>query len=240
MLINKMIQITLVSVLGMVLVTATAFGQNIKTELEQMNKKYTECSSYSMNVQVKLINTKTDKITAQYNGKALKSEAQYYAEMMNKVTLITPKSMLIVDHTNKVIVYSPTNGQQFKGQTTASITSNIEQLLAAKKLTVIAEDPTKGTKTIEVKADDPVFEKTHVVINVKKNLLVKLVYFYKNTGDMPYDQLEVMYTDITVNKSVSSKWFSRKQYISGSGKNIKPVAAYKEYRFYDQTKTAIN
>lgn len=209
-------------------------AQNEKETLRAMYATYSSLSSLQMNVNVQLF-AKSSDITPmqQSSGKVYKDGLNYFSEMMGRATLINKNCALIVDNSNRIIMYSEPEGKA-KDQKTDDILPDSVLFGQSKMKTLSNKD---NHHCIEVKYDnDPQYDRIEMTVNTVNHTLEKIVYYFKPmNGRSPlFEKLAISYTSIVINGDISSSVFSEKSFVSVSRNKVTPLGKYATYEVIDQ------
>ncbi|MGL4595934.1 MAG: LolA family protein [Bacteroidia bacterium] len=222
---------------GLLLATTSVFAQAEKQALRQMYATYNTAKTLRMQVNMQLFTKASDAKAVQSNsGKVFKSNENYYSEMMGRIMVINSTCCLLVDQTQKTMVYSLVEKNKSK-KTDAPALLPDSVLFAQASLKTIRQ--TEDVHEVELLyKNDPQYSKISVSIHPKKHTLQKIVYYYKAQGNLApaYEKVEIVYSGIVLNEAVSSAQFSEKTFVAVGRDKIVGLGQYAQYEIIDQRK----
>ncbi len=150
--------------------------------------------------------------------------------------VINKKYAVIVDDESKMIMlFRSKDAQKKGGNTQVDISSAIDSMLTSYQLKTISNDGV-NLKLSAIPKGESLFEKMEADIDVQKNLLKQITYYYKKETDITEDDLffakvEVCYTNIKLNEPVAYSVFDESGILKITEKNV--VVANKKYAGYN-------
>jgi hypothetical protein len=164
-------------------------------------------------------------------GKVAYDGDNYYSDAMGQEIIISKKSMLIVDKTEKSITVLPGRDHKDSKQNAGTSAAPDSAWLAATSITL--QNTSGEARTIVVKEKNSIYERTEITINATTFAMEKVAYYYNTieTGGKP--AFVVIYKNVKFDESIPDSQFSEKKYIQRKSGTISPAAAFSKYSIID-------
>jgi hypothetical protein len=224
------ISIPKVTIVLCMLVHFFGFSQNPKDDLIAMSKKFSGLKSFDMTVEVKTYKNEFDQSPSfTTKGRTVKSNDKFYLNMLNRVTILNNKIMLVVDEKQKMILYNKISAEQIKALN-ANQVINIDSLVASNPTEVSYILNSPNEKKISIKSKDENIKSIVVTFNPATYILKEILYLYTNDGKKNTGNSKVVITYSNfLTENISESNFNQSKYIV-LGKKIATRKAYKNYR----------
>ncbi len=203
-----------------------------KDWLKKMNDKYAAATSIQLEFEASYYTTHSlGTASNTMKGKVAYDGGNYYSDAMGQEIIISKKSMLIVDKTEKSITVLPGRDSKDAGKNTTASTEPDSAWLAATSITL--QNTTGDTRTIVVKEKNSLYERTEITINATTFAMEKVAYYYTaiETGGKP--AFVVTYKNVRFDENIPDSQFSEKKYIQRKGGTISAAAAFSQYTIID-------
>lgn len=209
-------------------------AQTPQADITAMNKVFAAATSYDVSLDMKVYLDKADaKPWYACTGQACHSGQDYFVSMMDRITLVTARCVLVVDKRQHLILYRAIDKATPPPVSPAGM--NLDSLVAAQYQQVAYVAGTAGQKVIEIKTPGEEIETIRVTIDPKTNLLKQMAYAYapdKETGKRA--KAVITYNSVRLNGRVSPGLFDESAYVSRQGKKVSPAGIYKSYKLINQ------
>jgi outer membrane lipoprotein-sorting protein len=201
--------------------------------LKKMNNTYATATSIQLEFEAFYYNshTRVNPVNTM-KGKVKSSGDDYYSDAMGQEIIVNKKSMLIIDKTEKTITCLPGSGKK-KKQSGMTTTEPDSAWLAATSITLL--NTAGGTRTVVIKEQNSMYEKTEIVINAVTCALERVTYYYNTIESGTKPCFVVQYRNVVFNAAIPDSTFSEKKYIQRKGGTISPAAAWADYTIIDLT-----
>lgn len=223
----------------LILFSIAGISQDWVTDFKKMNQKYTDANSFSMSISVKIF----EKLTSiepmmSYSGKMAVSGNNYYSEMIGKITIVNENYSLLVDNSQKLIMYKNTLKNKKTEVKADKIPMSIDTAMY-KNATAKYLINTATEKKIQLLFNSGQYSKIEVSINAVNNSLTQIIYFStsKSANEVSAEKIVVDYTEVKMNNEISPSLFSEKKIFKKNGDKLELVDAYKNYRLIDENKS---
>lgn len=204
-----------------------ASAQDFKSDFKKSGEFYKNNTNLSMKVSVKGYESKADlKGKLISTGNMYRSGTKYYSEVMNSEMICDGKSMLLIDHDAKQVIYKPVSGNS-----DVSSNESIDSLLSKKK--GITYKGTSGNLLEYVIASPgEIIIQTTIFIDKSTFSIKKINYLYNQNSDEYENELykvEVEYSSISTAKPSDDK-FKLSSLVEKKGKSYSGKGKIKDYQ----------
>lgn len=206
------------------------FSQNPKDDLIAMSKKFSGLKSFDMTVEVKTYKNEFDQSPSfTTKGRTVKSNDKFYLNVLNRVTILNNKIMIVVDEKQKMILYNKISDEQIKALT-KNQTINIDSIVASNPTEVSYILNSANEKKISIKSKDENIKSIVVTFNATTYILKEILYMYTNDGKKNTGNSKVVITYSNfLTENISDSNFNQSRYIV-LGKKITATKLYKNYK----------
>ncbi|MBS1635846.1 MAG: hypothetical protein JST26_07965 [Bacteroidetes bacterium] len=217
------------------------FAQTPQDDMIRMNKKIILATAYDVELEMKIYKDEHDaKPLYSYNGHTCRDGNKYFVSMMDRITLISENTVLLVDKRQHMILYRPMDKNN-AGTPSMLSGLNVDSLVKSVYQNVVYVSNTSDLKVIEIRNPGGDFKSIRFSIDAKTDMLKELVYVYsdevkKNTQNA---RAVISFKSIKLGAVKDPVVFSDKQYISRKGKKVNPIGLYKAYKLVDQSEIVI-
>lgn len=210
-------------------------AQDAKAEIRAMHEAYGKASSYSMQIETRIYRGLADATPFQtFKGKALKSGVNYYSEMLGRTTLVNSKCCLLIDNSQKVLIYSE---QEQKKEAAKAQFEVLPDSVLFEDSEVKTVSKTAQAHVIELLCKmHPTYEKVELTIDPRSHAMTRVRYFYRTVnGRQPvYALVDIVYSQVQLNVQLAASLFSEKQFVTVTKTTVQPVAAFSAFQVVDQ------
>lgn len=224
------ILINRVTIILCLLVHFYGFSQTPKDDLIAMSKKFSALKSFDMTVEVKTYKNEFDQTPSfTTKGRTAKSNDKFYLNMLNRVTILNNKTMLVIDEKQKMLLYNKISAEQIKALN-ANQVINIDSLVASNPTEVAYILNSASEKKISIKSKDENIKSIVVTFNPTTYILKEILYMYTNDGKKNTGNSKVVITYSNFSTTnIPESIFNQSKYIV-LGKKITTSKLYKNYR----------
>lgn len=204
--------------------------------IREMNKRYINASSFSMNIQVDIYdNTNSSNAAQTFKGSACKRKENYFSKMMGQTTIVNERCLLLVDDDNKVIQYEKkenSNDSHLKGMDIFSLLDSLPKNF--KSIQFAEESVDRYYIRFESLDTDPAYKNFTIEVDKNNFTFMGITYVMKNEEDSPYDKIAIHYTDTKFDAPLADDVFSETKYIIKSKGKVAPSPAFSKYRLINK------
>jgi len=234
---NAMKKNSVLPVLFLLLLSGVmGYAQTAREVLARLNKTMATAASYDMQVEVATYTNEQDASPAmKYSGRAVRSGARFYTQMLDRITVVNTEYMLVLDKRQRVILYRAVTKDDI-AQADPMAALNIDSLstIAAKNAVFLKNTPQK--KVLFFSSPEGQMKGMTMTIDAASSTIEEIVYTYEDssTGKSRKAKAVIRYTNVKLNGKVDETLFRHQNYIVQKGKKITPAPAYKGYELMDQ------
>lgn len=203
-------------------------SQDYKSDFKKAAEFYKNHTDLSMKVSVKGFSSKSDlKGNLISTGSMYRSGTKYYSEVMNNVMICDGKSMILIDHENKQVIYKPDAGKLEAMNPTESIDS-----LLIKKKGISYKGTSGNLLEYVIASPGEIIIQTTIFIDKSTFAIKKIEYLYNQNHEEYENELykvEVDYSSISTSKPSDDK-FKITGLVEKKGKSYIGKGKIKDYQ----------
>ena len=205
-----------------------------ETSWDKMLRLYSTAKSYSMDLSVYF------KVTGEsnpihYTGTVKQSGGNYYSSIQGITTVYGPDHWIIAYDANKTMYYGKSNDGFQKN------ISHNQQAFADSLLKLSVRPRLKSTNANEevyvFDMKEGVYTSTEYTVQVSTGYLTRVVYYYRQSEDVSYEQITIDYSATAVNNEIADSWFSSRTYFTEKKGVVSGAGKFAGYRMIDQDAT---
>ena len=220
-----------------------SFSQNVKTDMEKLNKKYLGTQRLSYTANYKLFAGNNTVPVETYFTSHKKSGDNYFTKNEDEEYMVNKKYIVFVDHESKeVLIQENTDKKNSEVQKmiedTPNIMANLDTLMSFYKSieSLASSSPDSRGYRFFMKAGQ--YSKVDMVIDTKQWLLRELVLYFSQpeeiNGKAENVRIKITFENYSTS-IVNESDFSETKYVSLNGRDFKVKPGYSKYTLYDQT-----
>lgn len=177
-----------------------------------------------------------------YSGKMAKSNANYYSELMGKVTLINSNVNLVIDNNQKLILFKRVNKDNNTiNKNSNSVPYSIDSTLLANSSGKYLVNNEK-VKIIQVVNKNSAYSKIEISIDPITYTMKQIIFYFKKYAgnETATEKVVINYKNIKMDVDIPNSSFSEQKFIHFSKKGVFVTNEYKGYKLIDQNSSANN
>jgi hypothetical protein len=229
-------------ILAMVLLLSASASASdsitVVKELERVSSVLAKSNSYSAKITYKMYrDAKSTQVLEQQQAMYYKQGNKFRFEIENSLIIQNSELFFLKDDESETLLLMKPN------QDAPSQLLNVDKISAkVAKLKVIKSSATE--LLVDLVPKDESYEKVRLLIDIEKHYIKKAILYYSNAvnisedyqkEELVYPRLEIEYTEVKINATLSTEIFSTTSYIKKSGKIYATKPEYQQYELIDQT-----
>lgn len=209
--------------------TTIGIAQDFKSDFKKAAEFYKNNQTLSMKVSVKGYTSKNDlKGNLISSGNMYRSGSKYYSSIMNNELICDGKSILLINHTDKQVIYKSEAG---KSDVSAATMQQMDSLLAKKK-GVSYKGLSGNLLEYVISTPGEAIIQTTVWLDKSTFAIKKISYLYNQNSEEYETEMyktEIEYSSISTDKPADDK-FKISALIEKKGKTYTGKGKLKEYQ----------
>jgi hypothetical protein len=205
-------------------------AQDFKADYKKVQGNYLKLQNFYCEVKVNIYEKASSPQPQETMSSTIKKQGLNYLYVTGKTTLLMNSTcMLRIDGQEKSIVYTVKEKKKEE--------ENINQALAGIADTILKRNDSavfggvaNGKKKYTVYTATSPIVRTELYIDQQTGLLAKMIYYYKIDKYTGSEKIIIEYENINLSPEFSDADFSEKKYVVYSGKVLKPVTAFANYK----------
>lgn len=202
-----------------------------ETSWDKMLRSYSTAKSYAMDISVNFrITGEANPIN--YKGSVKQSGANYYSSIQGITTVYGPDYWIIAYDANKTLYYGKSNPDVQKSMfmNQQAFADSLLKLSVKPRLKSTAS----GNDVYVYDMKDGLYTSVEYTVESATGHLTRVVYFYRPSDDVSYEQITVDYSAISINADVADSWFAAKTYFTIKRGTASGVGRFTGYKLVDQ------
>ena len=233
------------SLLALLICSAITFGQtaNIIKEFKELSLHYAKLDAFSMDVSVQYFDQQGKSVMVQ-KGHVVHSQNLHYIQMAGNKTLIKDNTYISVNDEQKTVVFNLQ--EKTKKDKTPNENIDISAMLDSLWENQMNIDykiiqSKKGTLRVFISdSKNEIFDSYEMTIDTKKNQLLELVYYFKQTKDKQYlNQIKINYTNENNKPKFNQNILKVNHYVLRKKSQYVLSQNFENYQLIDQTKHVV-
>lgn len=236
---RKILSISVGAVL-LLLATLPAFAQTPKDDLVKMNKIYRDLKTYSMQIDMRLYKTETgDAAMASYHGETMRDQDNYKSVMMDRISLMNPSCVLMVDTRQRLILYRERGKDAAAEAPPADLSQlNIDSLISSKSANLSYLVNTATEKRILYKDPQSPYKRLEISLDPATFTMTQILYVFSDAQQKAGQpaRVQITYRNMSLNKPLSKALFAESAYLQKKSGQLVPAEKYKNFKIVDEGK----
>lgn len=219
----------IISILAFLLLSVLANGQDFKADMQKVYEYYSGGIDFHTSMDVRAYQNRNDKQPYMvYKANIYKQGQNYHYTINDTEMLLTDKSLLMVYHDRKSMVYNVVD-EKLKSSTKGNMLSTT----ALDSLALMADSVqflgiVNQVKNYRIYTNGSMIQKTEISFDVNSGGLKRVNYLYNPILASSIYSIEIDFINLPLSEG-KTDLFNMSKYITIAGKTVRPSASFITY-----------
>lgn len=221
----------LIYILLSTFILSTVFGQDeaMVKELTKLRATYQSSAAFSVDVEYLLYMGSSNHPSETFTAHLTKHLDQYKLTSKAQTSVVNKAHALTINHDEKLVLYQAVTANSNTSEVDPS-SFDVATLLELAHKTSEIKTADKGMKGYRFEFYSAQYEYIDVVYDSKTYHIHKISLKVRVPEDQEAQRLEIRYSNMNTEPSISSSTFSTSKYITLTNQEARLTAAYKDYK----------